>query len=168
LRDADLVVLHSGFTLHNVVAARIARRRVSPTSWRLGVPTIPHIFLRRRLLKELWWRAFEYPMVKRARAVHLFFTDETADLERLGYHGPTLVAPNGVEPPRACNGMVGPADTCCGSAASTRSTRVSTCWSARSRSCRRDAADAPPGRTRLAGRPERITALVRDLHLASG
>ena len=97
--DADLVVLHSGFTLHNVVAARIARRR--------GVAYVvaprgaydPHIFLRRRLLKELWWRAFEYPMVKRALAVHLFFTDETADLERLGYHGPTLVAPNGVEPP---------------------------------------------------------------------
>ncbi len=99
LRGADLVVLHSGFTLHNVVAARIARRH--------GVAYVvaprgaydPHIFLRRPLLKNLWWRAFEYPMVKRAGAVHLFFDDETADLERLGYHGPTVVAPNGVEPP---------------------------------------------------------------------
>ncbi|MDQ1511019.1 MAG: hypothetical protein QOG50_2863 [Actinomycetota bacterium] len=99
LHGADLVVLHSGFTLHNVAAARIARHR--------GVAYVvaprgaydPHIFLRRRLTKKLWWRAFEYPMVKRARAVHLFFADETANLEQLGYHGRTLVAPNGVEPP---------------------------------------------------------------------
>src|SRR5882672_3552600 len=98
LQDADLVVVHSGFTLHNVAAARIARRH--------GVAYVvaprgaydPHIFLRRRLVKQLWWRAFEYPMVKRARALHLFFADETGNLERLGYHGSTLVAPNGVEP----------------------------------------------------------------------
>jgi len=99
MHGADLAVVHSGFTLHNVAAARIARQQ--------GVAYVvaprgaydPHIFLRRRLLKQLWWRAFEHPMVQRARAVHLFFADETADLERLGYHGPTLVAPNGVEPP---------------------------------------------------------------------
>jgi glycosyltransferase involved in cell wall biosynthesis len=99
LRDADLVVVHSGFTQHNVAAATIARRH--------GVAYVvaprgaydPHIFFRRQVLKKLWWRSFEYPMVKRARAVHLFFADQTADLERLGYHGPTLVAPNGVEPP---------------------------------------------------------------------
>ncbi len=99
LRHADLVVLNSGFTLHNVAAARIARRH--------GVPYVvaprgaydPHIFLRRPLVKKIWWRSVEYPMVKRARAVHLFFADETAGIERLGYNGATLVAPNGVEPP---------------------------------------------------------------------
>jgi glycosyltransferase involved in cell wall biosynthesis len=99
LRGADLVVLNSGFTLHNVAAARIARRHgiayvVAPRG-----AYDPHIFLRRPLVKKVWWRSLEYPMVKRARAVHLFFSDETADLERLGYRGPTLVAPNGVEPP---------------------------------------------------------------------
>jgi glycosyltransferase involved in cell wall biosynthesis len=99
VRGADVVVLNSGFTPHNVVAARVARRQgiayvVAPRG-----AYDPHIFLRRPRLKKLWWRSLEYPMVKRARAVHLFFSDERADLERLGYHGPTLVAPNGVEPP---------------------------------------------------------------------
>jgi glycosyltransferase involved in cell wall biosynthesis len=99
LRDADLVVLNSGFAPHNVLAARIARRH--------GVAYIvaprgaydPQIFLRRRHVKKLWWRFFEGPMVKRACAVHIFFPEETADLEQLGYSGPTLIAPNGVEPP---------------------------------------------------------------------
>ena len=99
LRDADLVVMNSGFTPHNVAAARIARRHgiayvVAPRG-----AYDPHIFLRRRQLKKLWWRYFEGPMVQRARAVHLFFDDEKAELERLGYRGATLVAPNGVEPP---------------------------------------------------------------------
>jgi glycosyltransferase involved in cell wall biosynthesis len=99
LRDADLVVLNSGFTPHNVAAARIARRHgiayvVAPRG-----AYDPHIFLRRRSLKKLWWRYLEGPMVRRARALHLFFSDETADIERLGYRGPTLIAPNGVEPP---------------------------------------------------------------------
>ena len=99
LRGADLVVLNSGFTPHNIVAARVARRRrvayvVAPRG-----AYDPHIFRRRPPVKRLWWRYFEYPMVKRARAVHLFFADESADLERLGYRGPTVVAPNGVEPP---------------------------------------------------------------------
>jgi len=99
LRGADLVVLNSGFTPHNIVAARVARRRrvayvVAPRG-----AYDPHIFRRRHPVKRLWWRYFEYPMLKRARAVHLFFADESADLERLGYRGPTVVAPNGVEPP---------------------------------------------------------------------
>ena len=99
LRGADVVVLNSGFTPHNVVAARVARRqRIAYVVAPRGAYD-PHIFLRRPWLKKLWWRRLEYPMVKRARAVHLFFEDETADLERLGYRGPTLVAPNGVEPP---------------------------------------------------------------------
>jgi glycosyltransferase involved in cell wall biosynthesis len=99
LRGADLVVLNSGFTPHNVAAARVARReRVAYVVAPRGAYD-PHIFLRRPPIKRLWWRYLEYPMVKRARAVHLFFADETPDLEGLGYHGPTVVAPNGVEPP---------------------------------------------------------------------
>ena len=99
LRGADVVVVNSGFAPHNVVAARVARKQgiayvVAPRG-----AYDPHIFLRRPLVKKFWWRQFEYPMVQRARAVHLFFADETADLEGLGYRGATLVAPNGVEPP---------------------------------------------------------------------
>jgi glycosyltransferase involved in cell wall biosynthesis len=96
---ADVVVLHSGFVPHNVAGARAARRR--------GVRYIvaprgaydPHIFRRRRVLKRIWWRLFEHPMVERAAALHLFFPEEKPDVERLGYRGPTVVAPNGVEPP---------------------------------------------------------------------
>ena len=98
-RGADIVVLNSGFAPHNNVAARVARRRgISYVVAPRGAYD-PHSVLRRRQIKRLWWRYVEYPMVKRARAVHLFFADETSDLERLGYHGPTVVAPNGVEPP---------------------------------------------------------------------
>jgi glycosyltransferase involved in cell wall biosynthesis len=98
-RSADLVVFNSGFTAHNVAAAGVARRQqvryvVAPRG-----AYDPHIFLRRARLKRLWWRRFEYPMVARAAAVHVFFADENAGLERLGYRGPTLVAPNGVDPP---------------------------------------------------------------------
>jgi glycosyltransferase involved in cell wall biosynthesis len=103
LRDAfhaaDIVVLNSGFAPHNAAAARIARQQ--------GVPYVvaprgaydPQIFTRRPRVKRLWWRTVEYPMIDRARAVHLFFEDETADLRRRGYRGRVLIAPNGVEPP---------------------------------------------------------------------
>jgi glycosyltransferase involved in cell wall biosynthesis len=98
-RGSDLVVVNSGFAPHNVAATRVSRQ--------LGIPYVvaprgaydPHIFGRRPRLKRLWWRYVEFPMVERARAVHNFFTEQTADLERLGYHGRALIAPNGVEPP---------------------------------------------------------------------
>jgi glycosyltransferase involved in cell wall biosynthesis len=98
-RGSDIVVVNSGFAPHNVVASRVARK--------LGIPYVvaprgaydPHIFGRRRLLKRLWWRALEYPMVERARAVHVFFAEQALDLEQFGYRGRTLIAPNGIEPP---------------------------------------------------------------------
>jgi hypothetical protein len=108
LRGADLVVLNSGFTPHNVAAARVARReRVAYVVAPRGAYD-PHIFLRRPPIKRLWWRYLEYPMVKRARAVHLFFADETPDLEGLGYHGPTVVAQRRGRRP-ACSGTAGAA-----------------------------------------------------------
>jgi glycosyltransferase involved in cell wall biosynthesis len=99
LEGSDIVVLNSGFAPHNVFAARVARRqRIAYVPAPRGAYD-PHIFLRRPRLKQFWWSRFEFPMVERARAVHLFFADEIADLEQLGYRGPTLIAPNGVEPP---------------------------------------------------------------------
>src|SRR5918999_28803 len=59
LDGADLLILHSAWTLHNARAAAVARRL----------------------------------------AVHVFFEEERAHLSQLGYRGPTVVAPNGVEPP---------------------------------------------------------------------
>jgi glycosyltransferase involved in cell wall biosynthesis len=99
LRGSDLLVLHSGWTLHNLRAASMARR--------LGVPYLleprgaydPHIVRRKELLKRLWWAAMERDLVTRAAAIHVFFDTERVHLEALGYTGPVVVASNGVERP---------------------------------------------------------------------
>src|SRR5919108_677459 len=99
LAGADVLVLHSAWTLHNARAAAVARK--------LGVAYVPmprgaydpSIVARRRLRKKLWWVALERKLLHRSLAVHLFFAEERAHLERLGYRGPVIVAPNGVEPP---------------------------------------------------------------------
>jgi glycosyltransferase involved in cell wall biosynthesis len=99
LDGADVVVLNSGFAPHNVLAARVARKlRIGYVPCPRGAYD-PHIFLRRPMVKRFWWRQFEFPMVQKSLALHLFFADETPDMEALGYRGPTLIAPNGVEPP---------------------------------------------------------------------
>jgi glycosyltransferase involved in cell wall biosynthesis len=96
---ADLMVLNSAWAPHNAIAARVART--------LDVPYVvaprgayeQAIFGRRRALKAAWWAAVEGPMVRRARAMHLFFDAERHILERLHFRGGVIVAPNGVEPP---------------------------------------------------------------------
>lgn len=96
LKDADLLVLHSGWTAHNIAAARTAER--------LGVPYLleprgaydPHIVSRRRHVKALWWRAGERRLVDKSLAVHVFFDSEREHLARLGYSGPIVAVPNGV------------------------------------------------------------------------
>ena len=97
LADADLLVLHSGWTLHNLKAASEARK--------LGVPYIleprgaydPHIVRRKELVKDAWWTAGERKLVKEASAIHVFFEAEREHLAAIGYSGPTIVASNGVE-----------------------------------------------------------------------
>jgi glycosyltransferase involved in cell wall biosynthesis len=99
LKCADLVVLNSAWAAHNVVAGRVARK--------LGVPYVlaprgayeEQIFNRRRPVKRLWWTALEGPLVRHARAMHLFFDAERHIPERLGFSGGVIVAPNGVEAP---------------------------------------------------------------------
>jgi glycosyltransferase involved in cell wall biosynthesis len=101
LRGADLVVLNSAWAPHNAVAGGVAHR--------LGIPYVvaprgayeADIFRRRRVVKRLWWTAVERRLVARARAVHLFFDAERPILDRLGFHGDVVVAPNGVEAPDA-------------------------------------------------------------------
>jgi glycosyltransferase involved in cell wall biosynthesis len=95
LRDADVLVLHSGWTAHGIRAAAVARR--------LGVPYVleprgaydPHIVRRKAVAKRLWWYVAERRLVQDAAAVHLFYDDERAGLAELGHHGPFVVAPNG-------------------------------------------------------------------------
>ena len=97
--DADVIVLNSGWTIHNVMAGRAARR--------VGVPYVvaprgaydPRILRRHPWLKRGWWRAGERELVQGCRAMHVFFESERADVEALGYRGPLIVAPNGVATP---------------------------------------------------------------------
>jgi glycosyltransferase involved in cell wall biosynthesis len=99
LESADLAVLNSGWSMANVRAGAVARH--------MGVPYVlaprgaydPRIVGRRRLAKRLWWTSFERRLVAGATAIHVFFESQRDDLKALGYHGPVLVAPNGVRVP---------------------------------------------------------------------
>lgn len=96
---ADVVVLHSGWTYHNVRAAATARK--------LGIPYFleprgaydPSIVHRKPLAKKVWWVALEGRLVRGARAIHLFFEQERPHLDALGYRGAVLIASNGVDAP---------------------------------------------------------------------
>lgn len=98
LTDADLMVLHSGWTLHNLKAGVVARR--------MGVPYVleprgaydPHIVRRKHLVKRAWWAAAEKELVDGAAAIHIFFEAEREHLQRMRYEGPVIVASNGVAP----------------------------------------------------------------------
>lgn len=100
LRNLDLLVLNSAWTLHNVVAGQHARRA--------GIPYVvaprgaydPAIRRRHRMRKDLWWLAFERSLVARAAAVHLSFDSEVRGVEdSVAYRGDVMVVPNGVEIP---------------------------------------------------------------------
>jgi glycosyltransferase involved in cell wall biosynthesis len=99
LRGADVLILNSAWTLHNIIAARVARR--------LSVPYIvaprgaydPRIRQRHRRAKDVWWLAAERRLLAQSLAVHVFFDAERSHLQRLGYGGSVIVAPNGVDVP---------------------------------------------------------------------
>lgn len=99
LEGADLLVLHSGWTLHNLRAAAVARATGVPYVLEPRGAYDPHIVGRKRVLKKGWWLAWERKLVHEARAIHIFFEPERAHLHALGYRGPVIVASNGVEPP---------------------------------------------------------------------
>jgi glycosyltransferase involved in cell wall biosynthesis len=99
LAGADVLLLESGWVLHNVRAAAAARRA--------GVPYVVgprgaydrQLLRRRAAMKRAWWAVAERDLVARARATHVFFGSEIAHLRALECRGPTIVAPNGVDPP---------------------------------------------------------------------
>jgi glycosyltransferase involved in cell wall biosynthesis len=99
LRPGDVLVLHSAWAFHNVRAGVVARR--------LGVPYVleprgaydPRIVHRKRLLKRVWWWAWERELVQRASAIHVFFDEERTHLGALDYRGRVIAAPNGVDAP---------------------------------------------------------------------
>jgi len=95
-RGADVVVLHGGWVLDNlVVASRAARRGVPYIVTAHGVYH-PRVLRRRKVaLKRAWNHLIEARHLTRAAAVHCFFSEERDDLRNLGFEGPTVLAPNG-------------------------------------------------------------------------
>ena len=96
---ADLIVLHSGWVPHGIRAASVARKLNIPYLLEPRGAYDPHIVQRKRPLKQTWWSAWEGNMVLNARGVHVFFESERRHVRTLGYPGPFVIAPNGVEVP---------------------------------------------------------------------
>lgn len=99
IADADVVVLNSAWTTQNAAVGRSARRA--------GIPYVsaprgaydPRLLERRRLLKRVWWLLGERRLLMGSALFHVFFESEIGHATALGYHGPMLVAPNGVVVP---------------------------------------------------------------------
>jgi glycosyltransferase involved in cell wall biosynthesis len=99
MAGADILVLHSAWTYHNVHAARTARRMKIPYVLEPRGAYDPWILNRKRLRKRFWWLAWEHQLVENSRAVHVFFEAEWPHLRRLGYLGPVVISGNGVAVP---------------------------------------------------------------------
>lgn len=97
LSDADLLVLHSAWVLHNVRAGVTARRMDVPYLLEPRGAYDPRILNRKRLLKRAWWWLWERRLVHEARAIHVFFEEEIDSLRALGFEGEVVIVPNGVE-----------------------------------------------------------------------
>ncbi|HUG83314.1 MAG TPA: glycosyltransferase [Euzebya sp.] len=99
LRGADVLILNSAWTAHNVRAGAVAAAH--------GVPYVvadrgaydPLILQRRRWTKRVWWQLFERRLVQRARGLHVFFESQDRVVRELGFGGDVIVAPNGVSVP---------------------------------------------------------------------
>jgi glycosyltransferase involved in cell wall biosynthesis len=97
--DSDVLVLHSGWTSHNLRAAAMARRADIPYVLEPRGAYDPHIVRRHRMAKAIWWLARERKLVHLARAIHVFFPQEIPHLTALGYRGNVIIASNGVDVP---------------------------------------------------------------------
>lgn len=99
IEESDILVLHGGWLLRNVVVGFSAARRRIPFVVTAHAVYNPHVFSSRPFSKWLWATALERKQLERALAVHFFFEEERDGLERLGVHTPTIIAPNGIVTP---------------------------------------------------------------------
>lgn len=99
LADADVLVLHSAWCYHNLRAGRVARSRNVPYVLEPRGAYDPGILARKRWGKKVWWALWERRLVMNAAAIHVFFDSEREHLSALGWDGPVVVAPNGVQVP---------------------------------------------------------------------
>lgn len=99
LADADVLILNSAWTVHNAAAALAGRRARVPYVLSDRGAYDPLILQRRRWTKRSWWHVVERHVVRRAAGAHVFFEEQGANLEKLGFTGQLIVAPNGVVVP---------------------------------------------------------------------
>ena len=99
LEDADIAVLHGGWTLGNVAVGVWCARAGIPFIVTTHGVYLPEVLARRALVKSVWASVLERPHLRRALAVHVFFTEEASSLRRFNVRMPTIVAPNGISLP---------------------------------------------------------------------
>ena len=101
LEGADIVVLHGGWLLGNVVVGRACIRQHVPFVLTTHGVYAPEVFERKATVKRVWAAALERPHLRRALAVHVFFAEQVAQIERMGVAVPAIVAPNGIASPES-------------------------------------------------------------------
>ena len=99
LEGGDVIVLHGGWLLRNVVVASLAARRGIPFVVTAHAAYDPQVFSSHRFAKWLWATTLERKVLNRALTVHLFFNEELDGLDRLHVHTPAIIAPNGIATP---------------------------------------------------------------------
>lgn len=97
LGSCSILVLHSGYVLANLVAARAARRHDVPYVVVPHGAYDPHLRGHRRGIK-LPWETAERRMLENAAAVHVFFEHEREHVLDLAPRARVLVAATGYEP----------------------------------------------------------------------
>lgn len=100
IEDADVVVLHGGWLLSNILVGRACIRANVPFVVTTHGVYVDEVLQRRTLVKRTWAALLERRHLERATAVHVFFPEEQASLEqRMKIRTPVVVAPNGISCP---------------------------------------------------------------------
>ncbi|MGH9890418.1 MAG: glycosyltransferase [bacterium] len=109
LGGIDVLVLHGGWVMGNIIAGRASARSGVPFLVTAHGVYNTWVLDRRRRYKSLWNRLFERRHLNRALGVHVFFPEERAGLARMNVASPLVVAPNGVPklPPATWDGGSG-------------------------------------------------------------
>ena len=97
---ADVVVVHGGWVLGNIVIGRACQNARIPFVITTHGAYAPEVWRRRKAAKLAWASLIERRHVASAAAIHVFFPEEGSTVVRSMQARPAmLVAPNGITPP---------------------------------------------------------------------
>jgi len=98
IHEFDLVHIHAVFSFSSLMAGRVAARNKVPYIVRpLGVLNRWGMENRRRLLKSISFRLFDFPFLKKAAAMHYTSRMEMEEVSRFGLHNIQCVIPVGLD-----------------------------------------------------------------------